>query len=459
MWTLARSGALFTLLAAGSIAVAPATAATDRVDAPTWSGAISRIFQERCQTCHRPGDIAPMAFTTYAEVRPWAKAIRKAVSERTMPPWHADAPPGTFLNEMALSQSEIDAVAAWVDSGAPEGDRGDLPAPREFARDGWKAGTPDLVFEMPVSYTLPAAVADEYRCFILPNAVPRDSWYEAFEVRPGNPRIVHHAVAFGDTTGKAAAEDRETPEEGFLCGMGDPGVHALIDAPMLAGWVPGNGAAPLAEVANDGIASKIAAGTTIVLQLHYHNATGENQPDRSSVAFYLTRSIVRKQPQATILGNWDLHIRAGDPRSEHVATWTAPQDVALIALFPHMHYLGTDMTLDATYPDGRKELLFNLPRYDFNWQHTYRLRRSIPLPEGTVLRLVAHHDNSAANPNQQFDPPRDIFFGEATDAEMALMSVAYTLDDQDLAIEPELPRAATSSVAPAMVTETLPPRR
>jgi hypothetical protein len=236
--------------------------------------------------------------------------------------------------------------------------------------------------------------------------------------------------------------------------MGDPGVQALLGAPMLAGWVPGNGAPPLAELANDGVASKIAADSSIVLQLHYHNATGEDQPDRSSVAFYLTRSTVHQQPQATIIGNWELHIRAGDPRSEHAASWTAPQDVKLIALFPHMHYLGTDMTLHATYPDGREALLFDLPRYDFNWQHTYRLRRAIPLPRGTVLRMVAHHDNTAANPNQQFDPPRDIYFGEATDAEMALMSIAYTLDDQDLAIEPELPAAS-----PAAATAALSSRR
>jgi hypothetical protein len=425
------------------LSTTPAPAATDADAATTWSGAVSRIFQDRCQTCHRNGDIAPMSFLTYDEVRPWAKAIRKAVADRVMPPWHADAPPGTFLNEMSLTQQQIDTIVAWVESGAPEGDPAALPAPRVFARDGWKAGTtPDLVFEMAVSYTLPASVADEYRCFVLPNTVPRDSWYEAFEVRPGNPRVVHHAVAFGDATGKAAEKDRETPEEGFLCGMADPGVQALLGAPMLAGWVPGNGAPPLAEIADDGVASKIPAGSSIVLQLHYHNATGEDQPDRSSVAFYLTRSTVHKQPQATILGNWDLHIKAGDPRSEHTATWTVPQDARLIALFPHMHYLGTDMRLDATYPDGREALLFDLPRYDFNWQHTYRLRQPIPLPKGTVLRVVAHHDNSAANPNQQFDPPRDIFFGEATDAEMALMSVAYTLDDQDLAIEPEAPAAS-----------------
>jgi hypothetical protein len=422
-------------------------AAADRAEI-TWSERVAAIFQERCQSCHRPGDIAPMSLLTYDEARPWAKSIRKVVSEKTMPPWQADTAPGVFENDMSLTAGEIATIVDWVDRGAPQGDPNLAPPAKVFGAGGWKSGKPDLEFEMAETYTLPAAVDDEYRCFVIPARFDADTWYEGFELRPGNPRVVHHAVAWGITGDLAVKRDRETPEPGFLCGPDDPGVAELHGMGMIAGWVPGN---QQTWSNDDGVASRIPGGVaTIVMQIHYHNATGEDQPDRTAVAFYLARETVQKEPRAEFLGAWGdaLFVPAGNPRVEHRTEWTAPQDITLRALVPHMHKLGTDMTVGVTYPDGREETLLSVPRYDFNWQHTYRFREPVKLPKGTIARVVSHHDNSAANPNQGFDPPRDIRFGESTDEEMAFATLAYTLDDEALNVTPAPPVAPATAVAP-----------
>jgi hypothetical protein len=435
------------LCALAAILLAPPVlaAAADREAELTWSDRVAGIFQERCQSCHRPGDIAPMSLTTYDEVRPWAKSIRKAVSEKTMPPWQADTEPGVFLNDMSLSPEEIQTIVAWVDRGAPQGDPSVEPPAKVFAVDGWKSGRPDLVFEMAETYTMPADRNDEYRCFVIPGRFEHDTWYEGFELKPGNPRIVHHAVAWGVTKDDSIERDRETPEPGFLCGPGDPGVAALHGMGMIAGWVPGN---QQGWRDGDGVASRIPGGVSMILmQIHYHNATGEDQTDRTGVAFYLARDTVQKEPRGEYLGAWGdaLFVPAGNPNVEHRTEWTAPEDITLRALVPHMHTLGKDLTVSVTYPDGREETLLSVPRYDFDWQHTYRFREPVRLPKGTVARVVSHHDNSAENPNQKFHPPRDVHYGESTDEEMAFATLAYTLDSENLNITPTLPPETSGS--------------
>lgn len=413
-----------------SMVVAPAVALAANADAEgaTFNREVVRILQDNCQSCHRPGDIAPMSLLTYREARPWAKSIRRVVSERTMPPWHADSTPGQFLNDTSLTDEEIATLVDWVNRGAPEGDPSHLPPPRTFDHEGWKAGDPDLVYEMVDSYTLPAGVDDEYRCFVIPTHLEEDAWYRGLEFRPGNPEVVHHVIAFADTTDASLQRDRETPEPGFLCGMASGG----LGLKMLGGWAPGN--APIFRDGN--AANKIDGGSYIVYQVHYHNTTGEDQPDRSSMAVYLMDKPVRKTPRVRPVAAWRLDIPAGNPNVEHRASWTVPEDITIPAIMPHMHYLGKDMTVTAEYPDGRVETLLSVPRYDFNWQTTYQFTDPVQLPGGTVLKMVSHHDNSAENPANPVSPPQDVHFGEATDEEMAIAWVAYTLDSEALDIEP-----------------------
>ena len=189
-----------------------------------------------------------------------------------------------------------------------------------------------------------------------------------------------------------------------------------------------------------GFAMKIAAGSTLVYQVHYHNTTGAEQPDRSGMALYLTRETVHKHPRTAPIGAWDLNIKAGDANAEHSTAWTAPADIHVRSIMPHMHYIGKDMKLTAILPDGAEQVLLDVPRYDFNWQTSYIFTEPVALPKGTVIKMVSHHDNSAANPRNQFDPPRDIHFGEATHEEMSIAFTSFTVDDEDLNLEPVLPK-------------------
>ena len=365
--------AALSLLLAGAAAFAAADRSEGTV---TFAKDVAPILQENCQTCHRPGDIAPMSLLTYQEARPWAKSIRQVVSDRTMPPWHADAAAGNFANDSSLSEQEISTLVAWVDQGAPEGNPADSPPAKTFAVNGWKAGTPDLVYWVPETYNLPATVDDEYRCFVMPEKVEQDLWYSGLEVKPGNPAVVHHVIVFADASDSARERDAADPQPGFLCGMASGG----IDMKMVGGWAPGRNVG----MTKSGFAMKIAAGTTLVYQVHYHNTTGAEQPDRSGMALYLTRETVHKHPRTAPIGAWDLNIEAGDANAEHSAAWTAPANIHVRSIMPHMHYIGKDMKITAVLPDGAEQVLLDVPRYDFNWQTSYIFAEPLALPKGTV---------------------------------------------------------------------------
>lgn len=414
---------------------APASAADD--DAPdqrvTFSKEVVRIFQENCQTCHRPGDVAPMSLMTYEEARPWAKSIKKAVTDRTMPPWFAGPGSHAFRNDTSLSDEEIAAIVKWVDSGAPEGNRADLPEPKVFATgDGWKLKEPELIFEYPEPYLLGKDVDDEYRCFVMSLPTDHDVWLKGVEYRPGNRAVVHHYIVFIDESGRTTEIDKATPEPGFECGMGGGGVGMMK---MVSAWAPGNND----ELAPEGIAFKIKKGSNIVLQTHYHNTTGEDQLEQTKMAFHLAKEKIIKEPRINLVSAWQLNIKAGDPASRHEAKLTAMKDMTVGSVAPHMHYRGKSMKVWYALPGKQEKLLIDLPRWDFNWQLTYELVEPLAAPKGTVFRMESIHDNSADNPFNPANPPIDVTWGEETDREMAIAFLGITFDDENLNVEPVYP--------------------
>jgi len=408
--------------------LAPVAFADDTNNAPvTFSKQVARIFQKNCQTCHRPGDIAPMSLMTYEDSRPYAKSIRKAVSEGTMPPWHADPAIGKFRNDISLSKDEIETLVRWVDEGAPQGDPADLPEPKIFAREGWKAGVPDLVFPMPVAYTVPGDLADEYRCFVVDTKLEHDVWVKAVEHRPGNPVVVHHVIDFLDSSETSTRMDEADPKPGFECGMGSVGFN-FNDG--LGGWAPGND--PYFE--RDGVAMPLKKGQRLILQMHYHNTSGKDQSDRTSIGLYLTDKPVRQVPKTMPVSSWRLKIPAGDANVEHRAQWKAPSDITLESIMPHMHFIGKDMTVTLALPDGTETTILSVPRYDFNWQRSYEFNEPVKVPKGSTIKMLSHHDNSASNPANPNKPPKDIHFGEATNDEMAIAWVNYLVDDENVSV-------------------------
>ncbi|HVR30100.1 MAG TPA: thiol-disulfide isomerase [Thermoanaerobaculia bacterium] len=403
----------------------------------TFSRDVAPILQDRCQGCHRPGQIGPMPLLTYDDARPWAKAIAKEVAARKMPPWFAHPDSRPMKGDLNLSPEEIDTILAWVDRGAPEGDRADLPPPRELATyaGGWVHRRPDLVLRPAEAFLVGEEVDDEYRCYHVKLGLENDVWVKGVEFQAGNPAVVHHFILFQDTAGVGARLDAAAPEPGWECGQMD---SALATAKILEMWAPGN----LAPLDPPGIALRLDRGKDLILQIHYHGTTGADAEDWSRFAIHLAQpsETIMKEMRGQLVSAWTLDIPAGDPSAEHRATWTAPKDITVYTAGGHMHYRGKDIGMWATKPGGERETLLWMPAYDFNWQLTYAFVEPYRAPAGTVFEMISHHDNSADNPHNPAIPPVDVKWGLATSDEMAFTGFGYTLDDEALGVTPWVPQ-------------------
>ena len=403
---------------AGASALAPAISQESSV---TFHRDVVRILQQRCQGCHRPGEIGPMPLRTYAEVRPWARAIKQAVVSRRMPPWHADRGVGTFLNDPSLSQDEIETIAAWADSGAAEGNPEDAPPPRTFV-DGWNIPTPDLVIEMPSSYEVPAKGTVEYTYIVVPTGFKEDRWVTAVEYRPGNRAVVHHGSVFVRTPEsqwlrKYPVGEFFVPEEQIRTAA-TPRPAASTNAgaspldAQIAGYVPGR---PERRFP-DGYGMLIPAGSDLVFQLHY-TANGTAASDRSRVGFVFARSTPEKRVLRISAINDAFVIPAGAPDYAVSGSGVLGTDAELLELYPHMHLRGKSMSLSAVYPDGEEHRLLRVPKYDFNWQLLYQPQERRRLPKGTILKADATFDNSTQN-RANPDPKAEVRWGDQSWEEM-----------------------------------------
>ena len=397
-------------------AARPSTAA----DTITFNNQVVRIFQQHCQTCHRPGNIAPFSLLTYAEIRTRVTQIRRAVESREMPPWKPVNPPGTFEAERLLSAEEIDTIVKWADAGAPEGAPNDLPAPVTFP-DTWNAGQPDMVLRPPEAYPLQPDSADIYRCFSLPADPTADLYVRGYEIIPGNRSVVHHIILFTDENGESLALDNADPEPGYSC-FGGAGFTLGIGG--LGAWAPG--ASPLMFPLGTGI--RVAKGSRIVMQVHYStldaSASGAPlTPDRTSLGLYLSPVPLTRVTILPIV-NFLFLIPKGASNHEVHAFLPIPTDVELVSVAPHMHLLGRDASVTARFPNGQTRDLIEIDDWDFHWQGIYTFREPIVLPAGTILEMVAHYDNSTNNPRNPTNPPVDVRWGERTIDEMCLTFIS-----------------------------------
>jgi hypothetical protein len=396
----------------------------------TFNRDVLPILQKNCQSCHRPGQVAPMSFLNYQSMRPWAKAIKEAVVSRKMPPWSADSRYGVFLNEPTLKQSEIDTLAAWADDGAPEGDSKDSPAPVTWP-EGWTI-QPDVVVSMPEPFPVPAKGVLELTEITVPNCFKKDTWVSAIEILPGNRAVVHHADLFvvphrrGVKYGVPRAESKERDAGGVAIER----VQKDHRFPPLQGieaiYVPAT--APV-NYALHGAAKLIPADSDFVIQVHY-TPNGTATTDKTKVGFTLAKE-TPKHRFLTIIPSAardeeSFHIPAGDPNWESSAEVVFKRDAELVWLLPHMHLRGKDMTYRLIYPDGESQIALSV-KYDFDWQFGYELRKPIAVPKGTKLQVRAHFDNSA---NNRFNPNpnRDVWWGDQTWEEMMVPFFGVIVD-------------------------------
>ncbi len=381
---MTRVGSLLVLLAAQSLAVA----------APTFFRDVLPILQNRCQECHRAGEMAPMGFITYPQTRPWAKAIRDAVRSRKMPPWFADPCCGKFSNDRTLTATETETLVAWAESGAAKGDERDAPAPRKWPFEG-NLSSPDAVISMPRAFNVPAKGAVDYQYFIVPAGLREDRWVQAVEARPGNRSVVHHAVV-------------------YIREPGSTWTHGPTKSDILTVYAPGGSP----EIWPDGMAKLIRAGSDLVFEIHY-TPTGKPVADRTSVALKFARSPAEKRILTLQMGNDRFVIPPGVRDQRVKVSGTLPNDALLLGLFPHMHLRGKAFEFIRIRDDGQPESLLKVSDYDFYWQLFYRLAIPLPLKKGTRLEWIAHFDNSANNPRNP-DPSEEVRYGQQSWEEMMI---------------------------------------
>jgi hypothetical protein len=357
----------------------------------TFASDVEVIIQNKCQECHRPGRVGPFSLLSYDDVRKHSAMIREVVAERRMPPWHADPRYGHFVNDRSLSPKERATLLAWVDQGNPLGDTKKSPPPRTFS-EGWEIGEPDVVFELPETYYVPAQGVVSYVYFRVPTKFKEDRWVQAAEAVPGDRSVVHHIIVYVVDTSP---------------GAGRRPMH-------FTGYAPGD--AP--SIFPDGTAKKVPAGADLLIQVHY-TPNGRVRTDRSKVGFVFAKQKPTREAFTIGIANPDLLLPAGASDVAVASSLVLPSDARLLALFPHMHLRGKDFKFTITKPGESPQVMLSVPAYDFGWQTYYNLAEPMNLPKGTRVDCLAHFDNSSDNPYNP-DPTKLVRWGEQTFEEMMI---------------------------------------
>ncbi len=387
--------------------------ASQAISAPTFYKDVAPILQNKCQSCHRSGEAAPMALVTYEQTRPWARKIAAAVEMKMMPPWFADPRYGHFANDPSLSAEQIATIAGWVEGGAPAGDVRDAPAPRQWS-EGWNIPQPDVVVKMPKPVPIPARGEVEYTYEIAPTHFPEDKWVQMVEVRPSSAAHVHHAVVY-----------IRPPDSAWLrhAPVGEPFTASMLSDPeerrqahettsdLLLVYAPGSAPDQWAE----GMAKFVPAGSDLVFQMHY-TTNGDAASDETSVGLVFAKSPPKQRVITLQLNNHALLIPPGAENFRVEVQGTLPNDATLLSLFPHMHLRGKRFEYDIVHDDGSVETLLRV-NYHFHWQLSYKLAEPRELKAGTKLRAVAWYDNSRNNPHNP-DPEKTVKWGDQTSDEM-----------------------------------------
>lgn len=397
---------------------------------PTFHKDVQPILQKHCVSCHRPGEIGPMALRTYQEVRPWAAAIQQAVKLEKMPPWGASPAHGKFSNDPTLSAAEKETLNQWIAAKTPEGNPKDAPQPRAFI-DGWNIKTPELVLEMPVAYEVPATGTIEYTYFVMPTKFTEDRWIQSAEVRPGNRSVVHHVIVYVREPGNPYMRDAVpgvpyVPKGGGSGGAGE----------YLVGFTPGKPA----MVLEPGKAKLIKAGSDLIFQMHY-TSNGKAATDRTKVGFNFAKTAPKERVMTVAAVNGSFAIPAGvdnypvDSKLE----FTGPAH--LVTMWPHMHVRGKAMRFELVDNAGQRQTLLDVPKYDFNWQMRYVPEEPLRLGAGSVIEVFAKFDNSPNNKHNP-DPTKIVRWGDQSWEEMMIgfMEISFDAKLQPSDVVKRVPR-------------------
>jgi hypothetical protein len=406
---------------------------------PTFYKDVLPILQERCQECHRAGEIGKMPLMTYQQTRPWAAAIKESVLLKKMPPWFADPHYGKFANDRSLTKEQIDTLTAWAEHGAKEGNAKDAPKPRQW-EEGWNIPKPDLVLQIAKPFAIPASGTVDYHYVVLPTKFTEDKWVRMSETRPTDRSVVHHMVIFV-----------RDPESKWLRGEAEPGVPFLPpktqgrndigggNNEILTVYTPGM----VPDVLAPNQARLIKAGSDLVLQIHY-TTNGKATTDQTKIGLVFSKEPPTERVMSVPMSNARFVIPPGDPNYEVVGRGRPVNAARIVSFFPHMHLRGKDFEYRMVLPNGETQTLLRVPKYDFNWQLAYKPAEDIAVPAGSRFEYTAHFDNSPNNPNNP-DPKAEVRFGEQSWEEMAVAFMDLAVDakmDMRALFTPPRPPAA-----------------
>ncbi|MDA9773629.1 T9SS type A sorting domain-containing protein [Saprospiraceae bacterium] len=416
----------------------------------TYTKDIAPIIYENCTSCHRSGEIAPLALTNYDEVSSWGNMIKYVTEIKYMPPWSPDPEFRHLLNERVLTEEQISLIGQWVDEGMVQGDPADEPDIPTFPT-GSQIGTPDLVLEMAEEYMIEGNNQDDYRVFVIPTNFTEDTEIGSIEFRPGNNRAVHHALIGYDLSGKAADRDALSAEYGYTS-FGDFG----IDEAIYLSWTYVPGDIPL--VYPEGIGQTIPAGADLLIQVHYAPLP-TNETDKSSVNVFFKDAddpITREVKTGWVLpdnlpGGWNSFTIPPNVVKTFVAEsffedmqWPpgANYDVSLIGVQPHSHLLGKSYEIVAQTPQNEEINIISIPDYDFNWQGSYSMTNMVKIPANSDWLTTAIYDNTLNNPSNPSNPPQFVTWGEGTEDEMLVVFfyyVPYQEGDEEIDLGGNIP--------------------
>ena len=364
----------------------------DQDNVPDYATQVAPILQENCVDCHRAGAIGPWKMNKHRRVANYADMIEEVLLTRRMPPWDPHPDYGQFHEPYNLTSDETQTLIRWIQAGAPRGEGADpLEGGLEPLPD-WPLGEPDAVLSMSEPQHVPAEGVIDYRYVRVESPFEEDVWLSGLDIKPGNRKVVHHVILYAKWPGS-----------------GDDGTG---NGEFMIGWAPGS--SPLKYP--DGVAKRLPAKATLTFELHY-TTSGSEQIDQSEIALYLAEGEITRSAETRQAIDLALNIQPGDPDAQHVATYAFKKPATIYGFFPHMHFRGKWMRYELLLPNGKKETLLHVPRYDFQWQVSYYPQEPIDVPAGAWLLVTGSFDNSKDNPANP-DPNIQVHFGKQSFDEM-----------------------------------------
>lgn len=409
-----RAG-LVTLVCAGAAVACSATSPLPSLTPQnvTFNKHIAPIVFANCVQCHRPGEVAPFSLLTYADAKEHAKEIGEQTMAGHMPPWLPEKSEFAIVGERRLRPEQIDTIQRWVKTGAVEGDAADLPAAPVFP-DGWQLGKPDLVVTVDRPYTVPASANDIYRNLVVRVPLSASTYVRAAEFKT-NGAPIHHAVIRVDRTNASRRKDGVDGQPGFdgmaFQSVQDPGGQFI-------GWAPGRG--PI--VSPEGMPWRLERGADLVIELHL-TPQQKPAPIHPTIALFFTDTPPVRNPVHVKMGTKAIDIPAGERNFVVRETYDLPVNIDLLGVYPHAHYLGKEMRLDAALPGGVTKQLMLIKQWSFHWQQDYRFVTPIALPKGTRLTMTYSYDNSEGNAMNPSTPPVRVKLGPRSVDEMGEMGL------------------------------------